>query len=108
MEWAASKRPHQSIATMAGSAGAVAASAEELSATSSRIAAARRRRRQQGHRDDRSRAPRDYLDVAAAQRRYDRGQLLQLAFQSDPGMRVLDELKRRHAEWSAHLVALSG
>ena len=34
--------------------------------------------------------PRDYLDVAAALRRYDRTQLLELGFRRDPGLRVLD------------------
>lgn len=34
--------------------------------------------------------PRDYLDVAAALRRYDRSDLLRLAFHRDPGLRVLD------------------
>lgn len=34
--------------------------------------------------------PRDYLDVAAALRRYDRGQLLELGFRRDPGLRVVD------------------
>jgi hypothetical protein len=34
--------------------------------------------------------PRDYIDVAAALRRYDRGDLLRLAFHRDPGLRVLD------------------
>lgn len=34
--------------------------------------------------------PRDYLDVAAAQRRYPRRLLLQLAFHRDPGLRVID------------------
>jgi hypothetical protein len=34
--------------------------------------------------------PRDYIDVAAALRRYDRAALLRLAFHRDPGLRVLD------------------
>ncbi len=34
--------------------------------------------------------PRDFIDVAAAQARYDRGQLLRLAFHRDPGLRVVD------------------
>jgi hypothetical protein len=34
--------------------------------------------------------PRDYIDVAAAMRRYDRNGLLRLAFHRDPGLRVLD------------------
>ncbi len=34
--------------------------------------------------------PRDYIDVAAALGRYDRGALLRLAFHRDPGLRVLD------------------
>jgi hypothetical protein len=34
--------------------------------------------------------PRDYIDVAAALRRYDRNALLRLAFHGDPGLRVLD------------------
>lgn len=34
--------------------------------------------------------PRDYLDVFAAERRFDRERLLLLAFQRDPGLRVLD------------------
>jgi hypothetical protein len=34
--------------------------------------------------------PRDYIDVAAALRRYDREALLRLAFYRDPGLRVLD------------------
>lgn len=34
--------------------------------------------------------PRDYIDVAAALRRYDRNDLLRLAFHRDPGLRVLD------------------
>ena len=34
--------------------------------------------------------PRDYLDVAAALRRYDREQLLELGFRRDPGLRVID------------------
>jgi hypothetical protein len=34
--------------------------------------------------------PRDYIDVAAALRRYDRDDLLRLAFHRDPGLRVLD------------------
>ncbi len=34
--------------------------------------------------------PRDYIDVAAALRRYDRTALLRLAFHRDPGLRVLD------------------
>lgn len=34
--------------------------------------------------------PRDYIDVAAALRRYDRDELLRLTFHRDPGLRVLD------------------
>jgi hypothetical protein len=34
--------------------------------------------------------PRDFIDVAAALRRYDREQLMMLAFLRDPGLRVLD------------------
>lgn len=34
--------------------------------------------------------PRDYIDVAAALRRYDRNALLRLAFHRDPGLRSLD------------------
>lgn len=34
--------------------------------------------------------PRDYMDVAAALRRYNRNDLLRLAFYRDPGLRVLD------------------
>lgn len=34
--------------------------------------------------------PRDYIDVAAALTRYDRGDLLSLAFARDPGLRVID------------------
>jgi hypothetical protein len=34
--------------------------------------------------------PRDYIDVAAALHRYDRDDLLRLAFHRDPGLRVLD------------------
>lgn len=34
--------------------------------------------------------PRDYIDVAGALRRYDRNDLLGLAFHRDPGLRVLD------------------
>lgn len=34
--------------------------------------------------------PRDDLDVAAALRRYDREQLLELGFRRDPGLRVVD------------------
>jgi len=34
--------------------------------------------------------PRDYIDVAAALSRYDRNDLLRLAFYRDPGLRVLD------------------
>lgn len=34
--------------------------------------------------------PRDYIDVAAALRRYERDDLLRLAFHRDPGLRVLD------------------
>ncbi len=34
--------------------------------------------------------PRDYLDVAVALRHYDRGQLLELGFRRDPGLRVAD------------------
>ncbi len=34
--------------------------------------------------------PRDYIDVAAALSRYDRSELLRLAFHRDPGLRVID------------------
>jgi hypothetical protein len=34
--------------------------------------------------------PRDYIDVAAALRHYDRNELLRLAFYRDPGLRVVD------------------
>jgi hypothetical protein len=34
--------------------------------------------------------PRDYIDVAAALRRYDRSDLLRLAFRRDPGLRIID------------------
>ena len=34
--------------------------------------------------------PRDYIDVAAALRRYDRNELLRLAFHRDPGLRIAD------------------
>lgn len=40
--------------------------------------------------------PRDYLDVAAALRRYDRAQLLELGFRRDPGLRVLDVALAMH------------
>ena len=40
--------------------------------------------------------PRDYLDVAAALRRYDRGQLLELGFRRDPGLRVADVALSMH------------
>lgn len=40
--------------------------------------------------------PRDYLDVAAALRRYDREQLLELGFRRDPGLRVTDVALAMH------------